>query len=138
MNNFVQKSAQIKGNLSVQNLKYKPFPLNEFKQTFSKLSIVSVATYTTQLIQPNEPSSVLTISCNFIQSEQINENSQIESYEVPLQTFLIVPGSYQVHNFSVLWFPITYPKDELIFTIKNFENEVVQTNIDVHLTFCFQ
>ena len=81
---------------------------------------------------------VLTISCNFIQSEQISEDSKIESYEVPLQTFLVAPGNYQVHNFSVLWFPITSPKDELIFTIKNFENEVIKSNINVLLTFCFQ
>ena len=132
MNNFVQKSVQIKGNLSVENLKYKPFPLNEFKQKFSQLSILNVATQTT------EPSSVLTISCNFIQSEQISEDSKIESYEVPLQTFLVAPGNYQVHNFSVLWFPITSPKDELIFTIKNFENEVIKSNINVLLTFCSQ
>ena len=71
-------------NLSKNVLKYKPFPSSELRQQFSKLSISSIAYCVEEAIE----NTVCTISCNFIQSE-MDEDSYIESYEVPLQSFLL-------------------------------------------------
>ena len=122
-------------NLSKNVLKYKPFPSSELRQQFSKLSISSIAYCVEEAIE----NTVCTISCNFIQSEK-DEDSYIESYEVPLQSFLLntTPKNYNLHSFSVVWFYINSPKEELIFTIKDFKNEIVKKDINVQLTINFQ
>ena len=135
MNNLIIKSIQLNANLSKNVLKYKPCPSSELRQQFSKLSISSIAYCVEEAIE----NTVCTISCNFIQSEK-DEDSYIESYEVPLQSFLLntTPKNYNLHSFSVVWFYINSPKEELIFTIKDFKNEIVKKDINVQLTINFQ
>ena len=135
MNNLISNSIQLNANLSKTLLKYKPFPSTELRDRFSKLSITSIAYITEEAIE----NTVCTISCNAIKAEK-DEDSYIQSYEVPLQSFVlnVTPQVHSLHQFSVLWFPINSPKEELIFTIKNFKNKVVKNDINVQLTINFQ
>ena len=135
MNNLISKSIQLNANLIKTLLKYKPFPSTELRDRFSKLSITSIAYITEEAIE----NTVCTISCNAIKAEK-DEDSYIQSYEVPLQSFVlnVTPQVHSLHHFSVLWFPINSPKEELIFTIKNFKNKVVKNDINVQLTINFQ
>ena len=83
MENAVRKSIILGSNLKQGQLNYKPCPSNEL-QNFTCLSIGSVSTVTKEDVDIS-----CTISCNFITSQRFNENSQIETFEMPLQSFLI-------------------------------------------------
>jgi len=125
MDMFIVKSVAIRGNLKKGKLSYKPFPAQEFFQ-LKWISIGSIA-----FIAKDQVNTVCTISCNFVKSQCFDSESRPQSYEEPLQSFLISNKNYQLNRYSFNWFLMNSITEELIFTIRNFENQKVSDDIDV-------
>jgi len=129
----IQKSVQIKGNLKINQgiLKYKPYPSREFNNTYKLIAIDNAAYFS------NEPvNTVCTLTCNFVKSQAYNTNYQISSYEQPLQSFVINTNKkFQLKNFTIAWFVINSVSEELVFTFRDFDTNLLDKDIDVSLTF---
>jgi len=133
MDNIVKKSVQIKGSLKTGRLIYKPYPTNEFIESFRLLAIGSVS-----FVSNEQFESSLTVSCNFIKSQSYNKDYKIISYQQPLQSFLVNNRKLQVKNFDLVWFLINSVSEELVFTFENFEQQIMAKDIDVTLTLYFR
>lgn len=127
MENMVRKSIILRSNLKKGQLNYKPCPSNEL-QNFTCLSIGSVSTITKEEVDIS-----CTISCNFITSQRFNENSQIETFEMPLQSFLINAKKYQLSRFNFAWFSFNSRSELLIFTFKDSDQKLIKKDIDITL-----
>ena len=134
MNDFVYKSVSIKGNLKKSGkLFYRPCPNNELRNTLSCLSIASIA-----FIAKKEIETPCFITCNFVKSQKFDENSRIESYENTLQSFLINNQKYQLTRYNFSWFKFNSLSEELVFSFKNFEDDLLKDDVDVTLTVNFR
>lgn len=135
MDSTIAKSVQIKANLLIENLKYRPFPLREFQTNIRFIAISNITVFSTI----EDIDTVCTISCNFVKSERVN-GGLIETYELPLKTFLINQTErFQCYNFEPTWFLINSATDELIFTVKDFDDiEMRGANIRIQITINFR
>lgn len=136
MENHVSKSVQIKANLSREKLKYRPFPTNEFSDIYSQIAVNNVTFYCQKNLN-----TICTISCNLIKSQKFTKSYEIESYELPLQSFelkTIETGSYKCIRFNPNWFSINSLAEELIFSIKKFDETEFNENCDFMLNIHFR
>lgn len=127
MENVIRKSIVLRSNLKKGQVNYKPCPSNEL-QNFTCLSIGSISTVTKQDIDIS-----CTVSSNFITSQRFNENSQIETFKMPLQSFLINSKKYQLSRFNFAWFFFNSRSEQLIFTFKDPDQKLFKKDIDIAL-----
>lgn len=134
MSNFVyvKKCVQIKANLSTETLTYKPYPSNEFNNSYKFIAIESVAYYANEDID-----NICTLSCNFVKSQAYNERNEVSSFEQPLKSFLINSRKFQQKNFNIVWYLINSVSEELKFTVRNFRGQKVEKNVEVAITVAF-
>lgn len=132
MSDHVLKSVQLASKNGI--LRYKPYPNDELKVTFHWLSIGSVS-----IFAKNSLDTVCTIICNSVQTQKLSDTFQIETFESPLQTFQInVKKDKYFHvNFNVLWHSIKKLREDLIFKIVTFDQNILE-NVDVKMVLLFR
>lgn len=132
MNN-VRKSVQIQTKSANGKFVYKPYPSNELKNNYKLMAVSSIS-----LTSESPINTVLTISSNFVKSERFDLNSQVISYELPLQSFAVKTNNNLVfQQFGLTWFPLNSASEELIFTLRDFENKTLAIKINATLTVYF-
>lgn len=77
-------------------------------------------------------------SCNFVKSQEFDDNSQLQSVQVPLQSFSINKSKYQLTRFNPIWFKINALTDILQFNIVDINNQEISNDFDFVVTVNFQ
>ena len=99
---FVNKSIQIKGNLSNRKLKYRLCPSDEFANGNWYIAISSI--YCESTVKHDV---ICTISTDFVIAKKYNADGQTSSYEEPLGVFHLnlsaPPKSILFKEFSPIW-----------------------------------
>jgi len=131
----VRKSVQIAGNLLKDELIYKPYPVEEFRDAnkFKQISILNVA----YNVNENIDHTIATMTCNFVKHYKFNAASEVISYQAPLMCF-IIDKKYEIKSPTPTWHPINSVSEELRLSIADLENKVIKKNIDLYLTVLFR
>ena len=128
-----RKSVQLKANLLQGELSYKPFPPNEFRDTYKQISVSNVAFN----VKENVEQTICTLSCNFVKFQKYNADSEIVSYQVPLQRF-IINKKLDLKALQPMWFPINSVSEELKFCVSDTEDLRLKKNIDLSIIVNFR
>lgn len=132
---LVKKSVCLKGNLLQQSgvLRYKPCPSNEFTNNVKHIAVGSISL----LNKGSDTTEVIcTVSCNLVKAQNIQNNDKVMSYEQPLQTF-ITPKKYSVTRFNPVWFTVNSLSEELVITVKDFDNANLKKNYEIQVIMYF-
>jgi len=127
------KTICVKGVLHNGILRYQPIE-SEFQNNDWHLKLNSIAIQNTIAF-----SEVVTITCNFITSQQYGNDSRIRTYEMPLQMFHFKLGPNEKGSLRFndpLWYKITSPSSVLEFKFVNFEDRPLPHN-NVQWKLCF-
>jgi hypothetical protein len=130
----VTKSVIISGNLNRnQPLTYKLCPNStEFSQGLWNVSIPSIS-YTCHQRNVNE---LCQISCNFVKSQRWNQN-EIETYQQPFGVFVLETLTKTI-SFDQKWFKLKSDTNELIVSLTNMNEDVVNIDCFVAVLVMFQ
>jgi hypothetical protein len=134
MSSSITKSIILSGNLNVdRNLTYKLCPNStEFSQGFWNMSISSIS----YICNQRNVREICQFSCNFVKSQRWNTMNEIESYQQPFGMFLLESATKTI-AFDQKWFKLKSDSNELLISVKNMNEDVL--NIDcfvaVHVVF---
>lgn len=131
----VTKSIIISGNLNTnQPLTYKLCPNStEFSQGLWNVSIPSISF----ICDERNVKELCQFSCNFVKSQRWNQRNEIETYQQPFGVFVLETSTKTI-TFDQKWFKLNSDTNELIVSLTNMNEDVLNINCFVAVLVMFQ
>jgi hypothetical protein len=129
------KSVLIKGKIK-DKLVYDLCPSTEFSEGIWNLCLVSLS-YSTNINENIK--DIFSISCNVAKSQKFTATKEIETYNQPLNSFLL-DSSLKKNTiyFNTQWFHINALSNQVKFCIKNETTEEILFESTIYLHVIFQ